>query len=113
MEKINTHNFVPILEVMLGIDKIEFDDTSLQLTKRSKEFMNIKSLRHLKDYASYYQMPSKDYQLQDGHCTKKDKIAPTREGEDFKMIQPSMFGENGCRESCNEDANCSAFEYTY
>ena len=39
---------------MLGIDKVEIDDTTLQLNKRTKEFMNIKSLRHLNDKVENY-----------------------------------------------------------
>ena len=54
---------LPIFEMMIGLDKIEVDDSKYQmgLMKRSKEFLNVKSTRSISDVQSSYSV--KDYKL--------------------------------------------------
>ena len=49
-------NFVPIYELMLGVDTVHVDDEGpiMGLSQRSKDFLNIKSIRQIKDFKDAY-----------------------------------------------------------
>jgi hypothetical protein len=53
---------VPILEVMFGRDTIQVDDESILMGmfKRSKDFLNIKDYRWIRDTMTSYQVKNKN-----------------------------------------------------
>ena len=58
----NHKEIVPVIELMLGMDELELDDgqLSMNMAKRTKQFINVKSTRKISDKKSRYARKGSD-----------------------------------------------------
>ena len=72
---IKNDKIVPIQELMLGVDTIDFDDSvfgGFGFTERIKRFINMKDTRMLSDKKSAYVSSDKQFVAYQGRCKVKE-----------------------------------------